>query len=106
VSVEARCATDACANVLMKQLEVRLGMSPAEFARLQQYQICEDLADSVRAITGCVEGPICSNSEAIPCEFSMCVGTTLDEEQSLRLISLLERKGVAVQMTLVSPGQE
>lgn len=105
-SVEARCATDTCGNVLVNQLEVRVGMTPAEFARLQQYRRCEDLADAVRAITGCVEGPICSNSETTPCEFSMCFETTLNEEQSLRLMSLLQSKGVAVSMIPVSPSQE
>jgi hypothetical protein len=106
VSVEARCATDACEKYVENQVEARVGMSPADFARLQQYRRCQETADAVRDVVGCVDGPVCSNRPSTPCEFSMCPGIVVDQQRSATLLAVLRDRGVRLDVRLAGDEQE
>jgi hypothetical protein len=103
VSVEARCMTDACEQYEVNKLEARVGTSPAEEAMRHLYSQCQDMADAMRDVVGCVEGPTCSTSPDQPCQFSMCPGVVLDQERSAILLAVLRERGVQLNMVSAPP---
>jgi hypothetical protein len=92
-TIEARCASDSCDTLMMRNLEARLGQPLHAYHDELNDTQCATFAAALEDILGCVDGPYCLVSIEEPpsarCEFGMCgemLELTSDQRARLRLL--------------------